>query len=60
MGEQKVRKSSEKTETNFVYHLLNDIEALSYMLKHDMIEKGITRIGAEQEFCLVKEIFLSA
>lgn len=53
MGEQKVRKSSEKTETNFVYHLLNDIEALSYMLKHDMIEKGITRIGAEQEFCLV-------
>ncbi len=54
MGEQKVSlKSSSNTQTQFVAHLLQDIEALEYMLENNMFETGITRIGAEQEFCLV-------
>ena len=54
MGEQKVSlKSSSNTQTQFVAHLLQDIEALEYMLDNNMFETGIMRIGAEQEFCLV-------
>lgn len=54
MGEQRVNRSlSEENKALFIKHLLEDIDALEYMLKHDMFEKGITRIGAEQEFCLV-------
>ena len=56
MGEQKVnkRESAEK-KTEFVQHLLDDVKALDFMLEHQLFEKGITRIGAEQEFCLVTE-----
>jgi CBS domain-containing protein len=39
----------------FIRHLLNDIEALDIMLKEGLIESGITRIGAEQEFCLLTD-----
>ena len=38
----------------FVHALLADVQALEYMLEHDMFEKGITRIGAEQEMVMVK------
>ena len=56
MGEHNVKKlQSDRSRAEFITHLLNDIRALEYMLEHDMIEKGITRIGAEQEFCLVTE-----
>lgn len=56
MGEQKVnkRETGEK-KTEFVRHLLADVKALEYMLEHQLFEKGITRIGSEQEFCLVTE-----
>jgi CBS domain-containing protein len=37
----------------FIGHLLRDIEALERMLTLGMIEADITRIGAEQEFCLL-------
>lgn len=37
--------------------LLNDIEALEVLLENDLIEKNITRIGAEQEFCLVTDVW---
>lgn len=37
----------------FMRHLLRDIQALEYMLDHDMFEKDKSRIGAEQEFFLV-------
>jgi len=37
----------------FVHSLLDDVKALEYMLDNDMFESGITRIGAEQEMCLV-------
>lgn len=37
----------------FVRYLLNDVKALEYMLENDWFESDITRIGAEQEMCLV-------
>lgn len=43
------------SHVKFIKNLLNDIKALEYMLDHGMIEKGITRIGAEQEICLVND-----
>lgn len=54
MGEQKVSiLSDEKQMQKFVKSLLEDVEALEYMLKHDWFESDITRIGAEQEMVLV-------
>jgi CBS domain-containing protein len=54
MGEQKVSllKDSEQMQS-FVRHLLDDVQALEYMLDNDWFESGITRIGAEQEMCMV-------
>lgn len=37
----------------FIKHLINDVEALDLMLQEGLIESGKTRIGAEQEFCIV-------
>ena len=37
----------------FVRYLLNDVKALEHMLDNDWFESDITRIGAEQEMCLV-------
>jgi len=45
--------SNSKEKERFVKFLLNDIKALEYMIEKDMIEKGIRRIGVEQELCLV-------
>lgn len=54
MGEHLVNDTTIiKERLEFINHLLDDIEALEYMLKNKMFEKGIERIGAEQEFCLV-------
>ncbi|MEZ4875171.1 MAG: hypothetical protein R2793_06920, partial [Flavobacteriaceae bacterium] len=54
MGEQKVNlKQNHASQTQFIEHLLLDIQALEYLLEKDLFEKGVTRIGAEQEFCLV-------
>ena len=33
-------------------HLLSDLEILDQMINKNMLESGITRIGAEQEICL--------
>lgn len=38
---------------HFVRHLLDDVQAFEYMLEHNWFESDITRIGAEQEMCLV-------
>lgn len=43
----------DKRRKKFIEHLLKDIEALSKMLELGLIESGKTRIGAEQELCLV-------
>lgn len=54
MGEHAVQTlESASQRAEFIHFLIQDIKALEYMLDHDMIESGITRIGAEQEFCLV-------
>ncbi len=54
MGEQKVSLlSSDEEMQRFVRHLLNDVEALDYMLKNNWFESDVIRIGAEQEMCLV-------
>ena len=54
MGEQKVSILKDKNEMHrFMKHLLKDVQALKYMLENDWFEKGVTRIGAEQEMCLV-------
>lgn len=37
----------------FVRHLLQDVQALQYMLDNDWFESGIVRMGAEQEMALV-------
>jgi len=43
-----------KIKQQFTDHLLRDLEALETMLTEQVFEKGKTRIGAEQEFCLIK------
>ncbi len=55
MGEQKVSLVKNQAQMQrFVRNLLNDVQALQYMLENDWFESGITRIGAEQEMCLVE------
>ncbi len=54
MGEQKVSLVTDQQQMHhFVRKLLNDVQALEYMLENDWFESDITRIGAEQEMCLV-------
>ncbi|MFD2201087.1 CBS domain-containing protein [Shivajiella indica] len=58
MGTLNVTKLAGKTQkANYFHHLIRDLEALDWMLAEGMIEKGPIRIGAEQEFCIVKEDF---
>lgn len=54
MGFQKVTTLDNQPEMlDFVRHLLDDVQAFEYMLENDWFESDITRIGAEQEMCLV-------
>lgn len=54
MGEQKVSLVDDQNQMErFVRYLLNDVQALEYMLQNDWFESDITRIGAEQEMCLI-------
>lgn len=54
MGEQAVRKFKDVSERiHFTKHLLADLEALDQMIKDKVFESGVSRIGAEQEFCIV-------
>lgn len=56
MGDHLVKSITEKeTRTEFMRHLLNDIKSLEIMLEKGMIESGVSRIGAEQEFCLISK-----
>ena len=58
MGAQAVKAiESLRERKEFLYHLLNDVKALEMMLEQDVFEKGIRRIGAEQELCLVDQNF---
>jgi CBS domain-containing protein len=54
MGDPKVSVMKEGINLNdFISELLRDVQALEHMLNNDMFEKDITRVGAEQEMCLV-------
>ncbi|MCF8237936.1 MAG: CBS domain-containing protein [Saprospiraceae bacterium] len=54
MGEQRVNLVHQQEEMHhFVRHLLQDVQALQYMLDNDWFETGIVRMGAEQEMALV-------
>lgn len=54
MGEQRVSLvSNQESMQKFVKNLLADLQALEYMLDNDWFDKGITRVGAEQEMVLV-------
>lgn len=58
MGSQSVKAiKTQKLRKIFVHHILNDIKALKYMIKNDVFEKGIQRVGAEQELCIVDKDF---
>jgi predicted transcriptional regulator len=54
MGSQSVKAiKSLKDRKEYLYHLLNDVKALELMIENDLFEKGVQRIGAEQELCLI-------
>ena len=58
MGSQSVKPITNKIQRKqFINHLLNDIEALDMMIKTDAFEKGVQRIGAEQELCIVDRYY---
>ena len=54
MGEHQVEQhADEKKAQAFMKALLEDLRALAFMLEHDRVESGVTRIGAEQEMFLI-------
>ncbi len=54
MGDFNVKGMSSRNELhNFTRHLLNDVQALEYMLENSWFETDVIRIGAEQELCIV-------
>jgi CBS domain-containing protein len=58
MGSQLVRAIQTKQDRKkFIHHLLNDIEAFQKMMRENLFESDIFRVGAEQELCIVKEDF---
>lgn len=52
--------NSEEERRSYMNHLLNDIEAFERMLAADNFEKGIKRIGAEQEMVFVDQAYRPA
>ncbi|MCP3981597.1 MAG: CBS domain-containing protein [bacterium] len=55
MGEQKVKSNFEGGAERrvFMRRLLDDLRALEHIIADGMIESGVRRIGAEQEFFLI-------
>lgn len=54
MGEHDIaNQPNAEAQRGFVRALLEDVQALERMIDEDLIEKGIRRIGAEQEMFLV-------
>ena len=45
------------SKRRFLKHLMHDVEAIEAIMERGLFESGITRIGAEQEFCLVDRHF---
>ncbi len=57
MGDQQISPLTSQAKKDFLRNLLDDIKALETMIENGQIESGKTRIGAEQEYCLVQENF---
>ena len=58
MGDFNVKLATTKAEIKkFTKNLLKDVQAFELMLKDDWFEKGVSKIGAEQEFCLIDKNF---
>ena len=56
MGDHNVNSSlRHELRAEFIEHLLTDIKSLETLLDQGLIEDNISRIGAEQEFCLVTD-----
>lgn len=53
MGDQNINRLESESRSNFLRALLNDIQALELMISEGRIESGVSRIGAEQEVCLI-------
>ena len=54
MGDKRVRVADNQEQLQtFTKYLLRDLRALEKMLEDDWFEKDKTRIGAEQEMCLI-------
>lgn len=53
MGEQIDGKISRNTKYRFIHQLMQDVEALEYMVENNLFEVDTWRIGAEQELCIV-------
>ena len=61
MGEQNVKLASNQRQTQiFVKHLLQDVKALGRMLEEGWFDDKITRIGAEQELCIIDKNYRPA
>ena len=63
MGEERVKLAASQSKgdmRNFVRQLLNDVEALEYMLDNDWFEDDVKCIGAEQEMCLINKHYKPA
>ena len=58
MGEQRLSIARDpESRKKFLKQLLHDVEAIEQMLANNQFETGVSRIGAEQEFCLVDKYF---
>ena len=56
MGEHVLKSSGRLEDKNkFILSILKDVKALELMLEKGLFEKGVERIGAEQEMCLVND-----
>jgi len=54
MGDQRISIAEHSDERKaFLRHLLHDVQALDKMVEQGLFEKGVCRIGAEQEFFIV-------
>ncbi|WP_372905511.1 CBS domain-containing protein [Rhodohalobacter sp.] len=58
MGTNKISIAKDPlSKRKFLKHLMHDVEAIEQIMERGLFESGITRIGAEQEFCLVDRHF---
>ena len=54
MGQHDVRRQADEAVLrHFTQHLIHDVRALEHMLREEMFETDVRRIGAEQELFLV-------